>query len=262
MARRHPGPVSQAENFTAVGDGWEPKAWCDGNYFCTTIDNVFHSRQAYLHAAAATKKAHAKAEVVVPQNGLFSVLVRYEAVFHFGSGFRVQIEQGGSKVFDRLYGMRENVKLWAFSGPRLSGGMQLDIPGACPPELLVAECSWTYGSVENMLWEGVNATAQLSKGPATIRLLVDETCSANSTASTVKRDGGTEDADRNIDAFLLTTNSTDVMSRATVYESGGLSVPLDGLFTQAGEVYFKFTVSAAATVDLDLFRTKLLNKDL
>ena len=51
-------------------------------------------------------------------------------------------------------------------------------------------------------------------------------------------------ADRNIDAFLLTTNSTDVMSRATVYESGGLSVPLDGLFTQAGEVYFKFTVSS------------------
>jgi hypothetical protein len=50
--------------------------------------------------------------------------------------------------------------------------MQLNIPGACRAEdLLTAECSWTYGSVENMLWEGVGASAQLRKGPATISLV-------------------------------------------------------------------------------------------
>jgi hypothetical protein len=56
---------------------------------------------------------------------------------------------------------------------------------------------------------------------------------------------GTADANRNVDAILLTTNKTDVMSRATLYEAGGLSVPLDGLLTQAGEVYFKFTNTGA-----------------
>ena len=64
-------------------------------------------------------------------------------------------------VFDRLYGMRENPKLWAFSGARKTGGVQLNIPGACSKDqLLVAECSWSYGSVENMLWEGVGAAAR------------------------------------------------------------------------------------------------------
>ena len=50
------------------------------------------------------------------------------------------------------------------------------------------------GSVENMLWEGVGAMVKLKRGPATISLIIDESCSANSTASTVRRDGGTADA--------------------------------------------------------------------
>ena len=37
-------------------------------------------------------------------------------------------------------------------------------------------------------------------------------------------------------------NSTDVTSRATAFETGFLSLPLDGLLTQAGEVYFKVRV--------------------
>ena len=96
------------------------------------------------------------------------MLVRQEAVFRFSAGFRLQIAQGGRTVFDRLYGMREDVKMWAFTAARLSGGMQLDIPGACGKELLVAECSWTYGSVENQLWEGVGTSVRLAAGAATI----------------------------------------------------------------------------------------------
>ena len=237
--------IVEAENFTVVGDGeggnWAPIKWGAGNYFATTIDNVFLSRQAALHAPASTRHAKAVASVEIPQSGQFAVLVRQEAVFHFSAGFRLQIAQSGKTVFDRRYGMREDVKMWAFTAARLSGGMQLDIPGACPPELLVAECSWTYGSVENNLWEGVNTSVQLSQGPATITLTIDKSTTANSTASTEARDGGTLDADRNVDTILLTTNATDVMSRALFYESGGLSVPLDGLLTQAGEVYFKFS---------------------
>ena len=37
--------VVEAENFTTgtAPGGWEPRQWGNGNYFCTTIDNVFHS---------------------------------------------------------------------------------------------------------------------------------------------------------------------------------------------------------------------------
>ena len=70
--------------------------------------------------------------------------------------------QAGKVVFNRRYGMRENLKLWAFAGGRMSGGAALNIPGTCPKgELLAAECSWTYGATENVLWEGVGAQAAL-----------------------------------------------------------------------------------------------------
>ena len=93
-----------------------------------------------------------------------------------------------------------------------------------------------------MLWEGVNATAKLDAGPTTVRLLIDNTTSAAARPSTASLDGGTEDGPRNLDALLLTLNSTDVTSRATAFETGFLSLPLDGLLTQAGEVYFKVRV--------------------
>ena len=98
----------------------------------------------------------------------------------------------------------------------------------------------------------MNTSVLLSAGPATITLIIDNTTTANATASTQARDGGTLDANRNVDTILLTTNSTDVMSRALYYESGGLSVPLDGLLTQAGEVYFKFSNIGAAPLSMTI----------
>jgi hypothetical protein len=119
----------------------------------------------------------------------------------------------------------------------VGGGQVMYNPaeGSCSDgKVLAPECVWEYGSTENMLWEGVNATAELAAGPAEIVLLIDNTTSAATRPSTVKVDGGTADAARNLDALLLTLNSTDITSRATAFETGFLSLPLDGLLTQAG----------------------------
>ena len=144
----------EAENFTvAPGAGavWRPVGWGDGNYFASTLNNVFSSRRALLsgdqHAAnaAAAGTSLATATVTVPQRGLFSVLVRFEGLYHFNTGFRVTIAQRGATVFERVYGLRGNLKLWGFVDGRVKGGDVLDIPGSCEAgDLLTAECSWNY----------------------------------------------------------------------------------------------------------------------
>ena len=111
-----------------------------------TINNVFHSRRGFLHAPARTAHASATATLQLPAAGEWSVLMRYEAAAHFSSGFRLQIIQRKRVVFDRLYGMRGDLKLWAFVGGRVAGpgGGQV-MYGRTPCSdggTLAAECVW------------------------------------------------------------------------------------------------------------------------
>eukprot|EP01051_Picozoa_sp_SAG22_P003127 SAG22_NODE_149_length_17456_cov_5.058363_2_plen_767_part_00 len=250
--------VVEAENFSVAEDGgWRARRWGDGNRFAAVLNNVFHSRRAYLQAKANTTAAHASAHVIVPQAGDYSVLVRYEGAYHFSAAFRVTITQQASGaaaaaaatsaaasdavVFDRVYGARHGLKLWINNPLKTGPGGNLDTGGSCAPgQLLAAECSFPYGSNEDMLYEGVGTVARLAAGPATISLIIDNTTTAAIDAMVSANDGGTGAADRNIDCLLLTPNATDVLSRATTFEFGGLTLPLDGLLTQAGEVYFRF----------------------
>ena len=63
---------------------------------------------------------------------------------------------------------------------------------------------------------------------------------------------GSPEADRNIDMIVLHPNQTDVMNRATTYEVGHVSLPLDGYATQHGEVYARFTNLGATALNLTL----------
>ena len=108
--------LAEAENFS-VTHGFRARAWGDGNFFCSDLNNVFLSRSAYLQGLANTTDARAAATVTVPRQGNYSVLVRYEAVYHFNQGFRVQVSQHGQTLFDKVYGLRENLKLWACEPP-------------------------------------------------------------------------------------------------------------------------------------------------
>jgi hypothetical protein len=72
-----------------------------------------------------------------------------------------------------------------------------------------------------MLWEGIGANAELAGGAATITLSMDA-----ATATSDAEDS--PEALRNIDLVVLHPNQTDVMGRATTWETGHLSLPLDG----------------------------------
>jgi hypothetical protein len=193
----------EAENFSTASDGWKAFGWGDGNYFASTLNNVFASRRALLSgSASATSGSVATAVVSIPHGGgLFSVLARYEGVYHFNTGFRIQISQAGETVFDRVYGLRSNLKLWGFVKSRMAG-RALSLPGSCGEgELLTAECSWTYGATEGWLWEGIGENVQLQQGTATITLSRD--------AATESDDpDDSPEANRNIDMIVVSITTT------------------------------------------------------
>ena len=73
---------------------------------------------------------------------------------------------------------------------------------ASPPE--------QWGSVENMVWEGINATVNLTAGQATITIGVHRHTAAECAASML---GYCQYADRNIDVIMLHPNRSDIDNR-------------------------------------------------
>lgn len=142
----------EAENMTS-DQGWEPRQWAHGgNYFASTVNNVFMSRRMFLHAPAnATSDTVAKATITVASTGEYMVMARYEALYRFETGFKItvtqhgerytgsasatmngnklhhnSIEQGwglrdclcllGKTLLSAIYGRRSNLKVWGQKG--------------------------------------------------------------------------------------------------------------------------------------------------
>ncbi|MBT7742982.1 MAG: hypothetical protein HN727_14340, partial [Opitutae bacterium] len=179
--------------------GWRAKKWGD-NYYAASFANCFLSRQAFLGAAAQADEASASMAVTISENGKYHVLVRYEAAYRFSTEFRIRIEQGGKKVFDRLYGSRENLKIWAFS------------------QKLKADHKWSWGATENIVWEGHDAFVNLKPGKATVTLFAGKQPEPA--------------AKRNLDLIMLTRDVEGVAKRIEKERY----LPLDGLLTQQGDV--------------------------
>ena len=195
------------------------------------------SRMGYLQALSdAPVGSAAEAALAVPKAGRYTVLVRYEAIYHFDTSFRLQLRQGGELLLDRVYGRREGLKIWAFGSQRAAGGT------SCGGGLQ-AECLWNYGSTENNVWEGagVGAEVNLTAGALSLRLLSD-----GSTAGSVDA----PQANRNIDVVVLHPNQTDIQGRMLHYEAGAEQLALDGLLGQDGEVFARFNCSPDAAPGL------------
>ncbi len=200
----------EAEEFQpAAASSWQAKPWGQ-NYYAATFANSFLSRKAFLGAPEQATNAVARIQVQVPKAGRYLVLARYEAAYRFETQFRVRVEQAGKPVLDRLYGARSNLKIWAFS------------------EKLKTELSWSWGASENIVWEGHDAFAQLEPGLATITL------SAGTQPEPAAR--------RNVDCLLLTTDEAQVKMRIEKESY----LPLDGMLTQAGDVWVQVTNLGAA----------------
>jgi len=212
----------EAEEFKVTKPGWEAQPW-GANYYAATFANCFLSRKAFLGASEQADGATATQTVDIKQAGKYLVMARYEACYRFETQFTIKVEQGGRTVFNKLYGARDNVKIWAFG------------------EKYKKEVAWPWGAVENVVWEGYlgeganNTYADLQPGKATITLIAN------------KQTG--DAAKRNVDLIMLTTDEKQVKDR--VATEGYL--PLDGWLTQAGDVFIRATNlgQAAATVKVD-----------
>ncbi len=194
--------ICEAEEFQAVKPGWRAEKY-GANYYVGTFGNTFLSRKAFLGAPEQCPRSAASLRVEIPLAGHYLALVRYEAAYRFETRFRLVIEQQGRTKFDRLYGARENVKVWPF-GSRLTN-----------------EASWYWGASENIVWEGHEAQVELDAGSATLTLI------AESQPEPAAR--------RNVDVVMLTTEAADIQRR--IQKEGYL--PLDGLLTQKGDLYLK-----------------------
>jgi hypothetical protein len=195
--------VCEAEEFRVEKPGgWQPQNW-GSNYYAATFSNTFLSRKACLGAPEQCERSTATIEVDIPTAGRYLALVRYEAAYRFETQFRLKIEQAGATRLDRLYGARQNLKIWAF-GQRLK-----------------TEVAWSWGAVENTVWEGHDAYVDLQAGPAQLTLIAD-------------RQTGNA-ARRNVDLVLLTRNEAEVKERLEKENQ----LPLDGLLTQADDVFLK-----------------------
>ena len=206
---RSAGPVApapdgtifcEAEEFTVEKPGWQARPWGE-NYYAATFANTFLSRKAFLGAPEDCDETVATIRVNVGEAGRYLVLVRYEAVYRFQTQFRVKVEQEGRVRMDRLYGARDNLKIWAFS------------------KRLQKEVAWSWGAVENVVWEGHDAYADLKPGVAKITLLAGPQPAPQ--------------ARRNVDLVMLTRDEAQIRERIEKESY----LPLDGMLTQAGDVW-------------------------
>jgi hypothetical protein len=224
----------EAENMTEDG-GWEARQWAHGgNYFASTVNNVFMSRRMFLHAAAnATSDTIAKASITVASAGEYMVMARYEALYRFETGFKLTVTQQGKTLLSAIYGRRSNLKVWGQKG---QGTATFNESGANCADLLNPECVWQWGSVENMVWEGVNNTVNFAAGTAVVTLSVHRDSDADCAKTML---GYCQYADRNIDAIMFMPNRTDIDNRWNGKANDPGVLAFDGLFSQAGEVFFK-----------------------
>lgn len=208
--------IFEAEDFRIGRGEWKRQKYGD-NYYVGTFADTFLSRKAFLGAPEQCKASSASLRIDVPTAGRYFALVRYEAAYRFETRFRLVIEQNGNKKFDRVYGARENIKVWPF-GKRLTN-----------------EVAWYWGASENIVWEGHDAAVELEVGAAVLSLIAE---------------GQPEPAARrNIDVVMLTRDADEVQRR--IQKEGYL--PLDGLLTQAGDLFLKLhNASDSAPLTLNI----------
>lgn len=205
--------IAEAEEFQVSKPGWQAKAF-GTNYYAATFANSFLSRKAYLGAPEECDPTEASIEVQVPKAGKYLALVRYEAAYRFETQFTLTVEQGGAKKLDRLYGARDNLRIWAFR------------------EKLKKEVAWPWGAVENVVWEGHDAVVDLQAGTAKLTLRAG------------KQPG--LPARRNVDLVMLTSDIAQVNMRIEKENY----LPLDGMLTQAGDVFVKVHNKSAEPLTL------------
>ena len=240
--------VMEMENFSlAAASQWSVRPWLQSR-FAASVADTYLSRRAFLHGPAnisASSSATMNFDLSADEAGCYDVLLRYESAFNFETPVHLSIAKAGQPgapppppLFERIYGQRHSLKVFPFGsariGPFANGtGQSMCGPGRPPTDLMQAECWWPYGSTEQIVWEGVGSNVTLDGGSYTVTVVGETGTGANTPPS----DGiVTEFAERGLDVLVLSRNHSDIRMRL---EHPPLVLPLDGLLTQAGEVFVK-----------------------
>ena len=207
--------IAEAEEFQIGVPGWQAQDWGE-NYYFASFANTFLSRKAFLGAPAQGPQTEASLTVEVPRAGRYLALVRYEATYRFETRFTLRIEQAGATRMQRLYGARTNDRIWAFG------------------KKIQPEVAWSWGAVENVVWEGHDAFVELQAGQARLTLIADNQPEPA--------------ARRNVDLVLLTDDVEQIAMRIDKERH----LPLDGLLTQVGDVFLRAVNKGADTLTLKI----------
>jgi hypothetical protein len=206
----------EAETFVANGTdaaGLKRILWGENDYKAN-FANANLSRQAGFQLGAVTGAkqgekqgekvgGEAVAKVVVPADGVYRLMVRYEAPHGFDGGFEVVVAQGEKRV-KRTFGKLEGKKLWPFG------------------EGFKSEVVWDWGANENIVWEGDDFEMALTKGEAVITMVAQKT-------------GDRPPAKRNIDCLIL-TNDLEGLKLRLEKET---NMPLASWLTQSGDLWVR-----------------------
>lgn len=142
--------VAEGERFTPQGKGWAVTPM-DESYASHSYGGMWLTHGACLGAAADGKDEVAVHAVTIPAAGAYRVWSKYQAPPYFNYLHRIEVHQGGRKVFEHVYGRKGTDRLWSFSGES--------------NEL------WWFWGVDHDSAEAPKTTAQLAAGPAEIRLV-------------------------------------------------------------------------------------------
>jgi len=220
----------EAEDFQPTEGQWKVGDW-GTNYYAASMAITFLSRQQYLGVPEQCERSVAVAELDVPVADTYLVLCRYESCWFYQTQFRIQIEQEGEVLFDRLYGGIDNQKVLAFSAN------YVDSEEWPPPG-----CWWEVSKLplrmarsqpgEETAWEGTDYRVELQPGKARIRLIAGRQPEPS--------------ARRIVDCIVLTNNEEDIRHRMR----NERYLPLDGLCTREGDLFLKVRSETASSAPI------------
>jgi hypothetical protein len=206
--------VAEGEFFRPQGPGWAVTPM-DDSYASHSYGGMWLTHGACLGAAADSQDEVAVQTVTIPAAGPYRVWSKYQAPPYFNYLHRVEVHQGGRKVFEHVYGKRGIDRLWSFSG-------QSD-------EL------WWFWGVDHDAAESPKITVPLAAGPAEIRLVT-----VSNPAPAGKRF---------IDFVVLTTEPEDTYQGFKPY---GVGSPFTLEALAQSRVFVRFRNNAAAPATLQL----------